>query len=61
MKELRSTVVGGLSIFTIQQQAFRNNLVLIRILFLYLKSKLRKGRTVIVGIFNNLRKTDREP
>lgn len=43
MKELHSTAVGGMSKFTVQQQAFRNNLVLMRALFLYLKSKLRKG------------------
>lgn len=43
MKELHSTAVGGISKFTVQQQAFRNNLVLMRALFLYLKSKLRKG------------------
>jgi len=43
MKELLSTGVIGISIFTIQQQALRNNLVLRRILFLYLKNKLGKG------------------
>lgn len=43
MKELCSTAVGGISIFTVQQQAFRNNLVLMRVLFLHFKKKLRKG------------------
>lgn len=35
--------MGGISIFTIQQQACRNNLVMMRVLFLYLKNKLKKG------------------
>lgn len=42
MKELHSSAVGGIAIFTFQQQAFRNNLVPMRVLFLHLKNKLRK-------------------
>lgn len=42
-ERIARTAVGGVSIFTIQQQAFRNNLVLMRVLFLYLNDTLRKG------------------